>query len=72
MDGETKYDKNSTKGTTYLGTPKMRRQDELIAEHNVSIPDKLLDGTDYKILLNTAESKSFVLPFVTYIINLVY
>ena len=51
-----KYDENNDIGTTYLGTFKMGRQDELKAEHKASttedIPAKLLDGIDCKILLD--------------------
>ena len=45
--------------TTYLGVPKMRRQDELKAEHKAPItgdcylPGNLSDSTDCKILLDT-------------------
>ena len=58
--------KNSDIVTTYLGMPKMRRQDELKAEckahmtEDCYIPGKLLGGTDCKILLNTGESNSFL------------
>ena len=60
------YDENSAIGTTYLRMPKMRRQDELKAEHQAPItedcyiPGKLLDGTDSKILLDTRASKAFM------------
>ena len=61
-----KYDEDSDIGTTYLGLSKMRRQDELKAEHEVSITEdcyihgKLLDGTDCKILLDMGASKPFM------------
>ena len=61
-----KHDENSDIGKTYLGTSKMRRQDELKAEHKALITKdcyihgKLLDGADCKIVLNTVVSKSFM------------
>ena len=62
----TKYDENSDTGMSYLGTSKMKRQDELIPEHNApitencQIPGNLLVGTDHKILLYMGASKSFM------------
>ena len=52
-----KYDENCNIGTTYLGASRMRRQDELKAEHKTPITEdcsihcKLLDGPGCKILL---------------------
>ena len=59
-----KYDGNCDKGAIYLGVSRMGRQDELRAEHKTHSTEdcymygKLLDGTDCKILLETAASKS--------------
>ena len=53
-------------GTIYLRMPKMSRHDELKAEHKspiieeCSLPNKLLDGTDCKIPLDTEGSNSFM------------
>ena len=58
------YAENSNIGTTYLGMPKMIRQDDLKAEHKAPITEdchlnsKLLDGTE--ILRDTGASKSFL------------
>ena len=63
---KVQYYENSNIGTTYLGIPKMRRQDELKVEHKAPItedcyiPGKLLDGNDCKILLVTGANKSFM------------
>ena len=62
----TQYDENSDVGTTYMGMPKMRRQDKLKAEQKAPItedcyiPGKLLDGIDCNILLEMRASKSFM------------
>ena len=68
-----KYNENSEIGTTYLGTSKLRRQDDLKAEHKVPItedcyiPDKLMDGTYCNILLDMEAKKSFMSK--TYYLN---
>ena len=60
------YDENSDMWITYLKMSKMKEQDELKTEHRISItngcyiPGKLLDGTDFKVLLDTGASKSFM------------
>ena len=60
------YDENINTGTTYLEMPKMKRQDDLKAEHKAPITEdcyifgKLFDGTACKILLETGGSKSFM------------
>ena len=52
------YDENSGTGTTYLGMPKMRRQDKLKVEHKAPITedcyvlDKWLDCTDCKLFMS--------------------
>ena len=62
----TKYNENSDIGTIYLGTSKMRRQDELKAGYKAPvtedcyIPGKLCDGPDCKRLLDMEASKSFM------------
>ena len=55
----TQYDKNSDIGTTHLGMPKVRRQDELTPEKSTN-NSKLLHGTNCKILLQTGAGKSFM------------
>ena len=62
----TKYDEDCDIGTAYMDRSSMKRQDNLNAEHKVPVTKdcymngKLLDGTNWKILLNTGESKSFM------------
>ena len=57
---------NSDIATTYLGMSKMRRQDELKAEHKAPTTEdcyilgKLLYSTDCKILLDTGVRRSFI------------
>ena len=51
---KVKYDENSGIWTTYLGTFKVRRQNDLKAENKAPITDfylhgKLLDGPDGKV-----------------------
>ena len=60
------YDENSDIGTTCLGMPMMRKQDDLRAENKTlitedcCIPANLLDCTDCKTLLDMGASKSFM------------
>ena len=62
----TKFDDNSDLSTTYLGRINMARLDNIKAEERFSISEqgytvgKLLDGTEFQILLDTGESKSFM------------
>ena len=61
-----KYNENYDKWTTYPGTFKVRRHDELRTKHkillreNCDIHGKLLDGTNFKIQFDTGSSKSFI------------
>ena len=61
-----RHDENSDIGTTYIRTSKMRRQDEMKAEHKAPITEDLyvhtkpLHGTECKILLDFGMSKSFM------------
>ena len=51
---------------TYLGRSSMTRNDKMVVEEKFSITDqgytvgKLLDSTEYQILLDTRASKSFM------------
>ena len=60
------YDENSDIGARYLGMPKMRKWDELKAEHKAPIredcyiPGKLLACTDCRILLHTEASQLLI------------
>ena len=62
----TRFDKNSDLSTTYLGRIDTTRVSKIKAEEKLPISQqqyvigKLLDGTEYQILLDTRASKSFV------------
>ena len=61
-----KYDENSDIRTTYLGMLKMKRQDEIKAEHIIHITEnyymqcKLLECIDGRVLFDTGASKSYM------------
>ena len=62
----TKFDENSDLSMTYLGRTDMTRATKIKAEEKFSVSEqgyligKLLDSTEYQILLDTGASKSFV------------
>ena len=62
----TRFDENSDLSTTYLGKSDKPRNDKLKAEESFPISEhgytlgKLLDGTEYQLLLDTSASKSFM------------
>ena len=62
----TRFDANSDLSKTYLGRSSMTRNDKMVVEEKFSIIeqgytiDKLLDGTECQILLDTEASKSFM------------
>ena len=62
----TSFDKNSDFSMTYLGQTSMIRDHKMVAEEKFPMSEqgyttgKLLDGTDYMILLDTRASKSFM------------
>ena len=61
----TRFDENSDLSTTYLGRVNTNKTSKIKAEESFLIPEqgytvgKLLDGTEYHILLDTGASKSF-------------
>ena len=61
-----RFDKNSDLSTTYLGQTKMNRDMTFKAEEGFPITghgftsEKLLDGTDCRILLDTGATKSYM------------
>ena len=61
-----KFDENSDLSMTYLGQTKMTRESEIKAEEKFPITEqgitlaKLLDGTQWQILLDTGVSKSYM------------
>ena len=62
----TRFDENSDLSTTYLGKSDKTRNDKLraeepfpILEHGYML-DKLLDRTDYQLLLDTGARRSFM------------
>ena len=62
----TRFNENSYLGTTYLGKPGRSKIDKLKAEESFPIWEqwytlgKLLDGTEYQLLLDTGASISFM------------
>ena len=62
----TRFDENSDLSTTYLGTSDRSKYDRIKVEESFLISEqgytigKLLDGTDYQVLLDTGTSKSFM------------
>ena len=60
-----RFDENSDLSMTYLGQTKMTRETNIKAEEKIFITGqgftlgKLLDGTEYQILLDTGASKSY-------------
>ena len=62
----TRFDENSDISTTYLGKSERSKNNKIKAEESFSISKqgytlgKLLDGTEYQILLDTGHSKSFI------------
>ena len=62
----TRFDENSDLSTTYLGKSDRFKSDRLKAEESFPISEqgytlgKLLDGTDFQLLLDTGTSKSFM------------
>ena len=62
----TRFDENSHLSTAYLGRVDMGSNSKLRAEESFSISEhgytsgKLLDGTEYQLLLDTGASKSFM------------
>ena len=62
----TRFDENSELGTTYLGKSDRSKNDKLKAEESFPISEqgytlgKLLDRTEYQLLLDTGASKSFM------------
>ena len=62
----TRFDKNSDFSTMYLGRSDRVKSDKLKAEESFPISaqgytlDKLLDGTECQLLLDTGASKSFM------------
>ena len=62
----TRFDENSDLSTMYLGKSDKTRNDKLKVEESFPISehgytsDKLLDGTQYQLLLDTDASKSFM------------
>ena len=62
----TRFDENSDLSTTYLGKSDKTRNDKLKAEESFPISehrytlDKLLDGTECQLLLDTGASKPFM------------
>ena len=62
----TRFDENSDFSTTYLGRVNMFKNSKFQAEETYPISEqgytieKLLDGTEYQILLDTGVSKSFM------------
>ena len=62
----TRFDENSDLGMAYLGKTNIIRDHKMIAEEKFSMSEqgytigKLLDGTEYQILLDTGASKSFM------------
>ena len=61
-----RFDENSDLSTTYLGKSDRSKNDKLKAEESSPISKqgytlgKLLDGTEYQLLLDTGASKSFM------------
>ena len=61
-----KFNENSDLSTTYLGQTKMTRETKIKAEERCPIPSqgfasgKLLDGTEYQILVDTGATKSYM------------
>ena len=61
-----RFDENSDLSTTYLGWTKMNRDTKFKAEEGIPItghgftPQKLLDGTDCRILQDTGATKSYM------------
>ena len=62
----TRFDENSDLSTTYLGKSDKTRNDKLRVEESFPISEhgytsgRLLDGTEYQMLLDTGASKSFM------------
>ena len=62
----TRFDENSDLSTTYLGKSDKTRNKKLKAEESFPISEhgymlgKLLDGTEYQLLLDIGASKSFM------------
>ena len=62
----TRFDENSDLSTTHLGKSDRSKNDKFKAEESFPISEqeytsgKLLDGTEYQMLLDTSASKSFM------------
>ena len=62
----TRFNKNSDLSRTYLGKTNMIRDHKIVAEEKFPMSEqgytmgRLLDGTEYQILLDTRASKSFM------------
>ena len=63
----TRFNENSDLSTTYLGKSDRSKNDKLKVEESFPISEqgytlgKLLDGTEWQLLLDTGASKSFML-----------
>ena len=71
----TRFNENTDLSTTYLGKTNMSRVNKIKAEERFPIPvqgytvGKLLDGTEYQILLDTGASKSLCPSHIIYVAN---
>ena len=71
----TRFNENSDLSMTYLGRSNKARNDKLKVEESFPISEhgytsgKLLDGTEFQLLLDTGVSKSFMLKIILHVMQ---